>query len=141
MVAITVILAAVIGTFVLGLGDQVSSNAPQASFTFDYGDQSSDYLLITHDGGDSIDSGQLNTSTTGATSATTTLEKADAFSSGEVTAGTSYNMTASHFGDGSGSPLGTGDNLDLSAATIRVVWNADSGDSTATLGKWNGPDA
>ncbi|MEF8869094.1 MAG: type IV pilin N-terminal domain-containing protein, partial [Haloarculaceae archaeon] len=32
MVAITVILAAVIGTFVLGLGDQVQSTAPQASF-------------------------------------------------------------------------------------------------------------
>ena len=33
MVAITVILAAVIGTFVLGLGDQVGDTAPQASFT------------------------------------------------------------------------------------------------------------
>ena len=36
MVAITVILAAVIGTFVLGLGDQVQNTSPQASFTFDY---------------------------------------------------------------------------------------------------------
>jgi len=36
MVAITVILAAVIATFVLGLGDQVSNTAPQASFSFDY---------------------------------------------------------------------------------------------------------
>ena len=33
MVAITVILAAVIGTFVLGLGDRVSQSAPQASFS------------------------------------------------------------------------------------------------------------
>lgn len=33
MVAITVILAAVIGTFVLGLGDQLGDSAPQASFT------------------------------------------------------------------------------------------------------------
>ena len=36
MVALTVILAAIIGTFVLGLGDQVQDHAPQASFTFDY---------------------------------------------------------------------------------------------------------
>jgi len=36
MVAITVILAAVIATFVLGLGEQVSDTAPQASFNFDY---------------------------------------------------------------------------------------------------------
>jgi len=32
MVAITVILAAVIATFVLGLGEQISDTAPQASF-------------------------------------------------------------------------------------------------------------
>ena len=36
MVAITVILAAVIGTFVLGLGDQVSQTTPNAGFGFDY---------------------------------------------------------------------------------------------------------
>ncbi|GAB6880422.1 type IV pilin [Halorubrum gandharaense] len=35
MVAITVILAAVIGTFVLGLGDQIGENAPQATFSTD----------------------------------------------------------------------------------------------------------
>jgi flagellin-like protein len=39
MVAITVILAAVIGTFVLGLGDQVQSSAPNANFQFEYSDQ------------------------------------------------------------------------------------------------------
>jgi flagellin-like protein len=53
MVAITVILAAVIGTFVLGLGDQVES-APQASFDFDY-DASSNEVTIRHRGGDNID--------------------------------------------------------------------------------------
>ena len=71
MVAITVILAAVIGTFVLGLGDQVES-APQASFDFDV-DEDADgddfeevtdsgdidgAVEITHRGGDNID---LNT--------------------------------------------------------------------------------
>ena len=35
MVAITVILAAVIGTFVLGLGQKVGQSGPTASFTFD----------------------------------------------------------------------------------------------------------
>ncbi|MFC7027682.1 type IV pilin [Halomicroarcula sp. GCM10025710] len=53
MVAITVILAAVIATFVLGLGDQVSNTAPQASFSFDYS-SSGPTLDITHDGGDTI---------------------------------------------------------------------------------------
>ncbi|MEF8976197.1 MAG: type IV pilin N-terminal domain-containing protein, partial [Halapricum sp.] len=36
MVAITVILAAVIATFVLGLGESVSNTAPQANFQTDY---------------------------------------------------------------------------------------------------------
>ena len=73
MVAITVILAAVIGTFVLGLGDQVES-APQASFNFDVDDDFNNgdvefnedtdggdvdgVVEITHRGGDNID---LNT--------------------------------------------------------------------------------
>jgi len=52
MVAITVILAAVIGTFVLGLGDSVES-APQASFNFDY-DSSNSNVTFTHRGGDTI---------------------------------------------------------------------------------------
>jgi flagellin-like protein len=47
MVAITVILAAVIATFVLGFGDSLSNNAPQASFTCD-GDS------LVHDGGDEL---------------------------------------------------------------------------------------
>src|SRR6056297_352338 len=50
MVAITVILAAVIATFVLGLGDSLSNNAPQASFEFNPNDDT-----ITMTGGDEID--------------------------------------------------------------------------------------
>ncbi len=52
MVAITVILAAVIATFVLGLGDSLSSQAPQASFTCD-GDS------LVHDGGDELPAGEI----------------------------------------------------------------------------------
>ncbi|WP_277543499.1 type IV pilin N-terminal domain-containing protein [Haloarcula laminariae] len=47
MVAITVILAAVIATFVLGLGDSLSNTAPQASFSCDSTD-------VTMTGGDEL---------------------------------------------------------------------------------------
>lgn len=135
MVAITVILAAVIGTFVLGLGDQVQDNAPQASFTFDYDegatgtdDWSTDYaatstggLSITHDGGDAIQAARLS-----------------------VKGGESDQT----YGGGSpyadGSSISAGDSVAYAAAsddTVRVIWSASSGDSTATLGKWTGPDA
>lgn len=57
MVAITVVLAAVIGVFVLGLGDQVSNTAPSASLSFDPGD--SNNVSVSHDGGDALDTGEL----------------------------------------------------------------------------------
>ena len=56
MVAITVILAAVIGAFVLGLGDQASNTAPQASFNFDFDDPN---VTVTHSGGDDIENNTL----------------------------------------------------------------------------------
>ena len=64
MVAITVILAAVIGAFVLGLGDSVSETAPNAQIDFDYGD---DNVTLTHDGGDSFDVANVDLVGTGET--------------------------------------------------------------------------
>ena len=54
MVAITVILAAVIGTFVLGLGDQLGDSTPQASFDVDNVDASADEITIRKTGGEDI---------------------------------------------------------------------------------------
>ena len=63
MVAITVILAAVIGTFVLGLGSNTQST-PQASLTIsdnneDYSGGGSDAFDIAHDSGAQLESGDL----------------------------------------------------------------------------------
>lgn len=51
MVAITVILAAVIGAFVLGLGDGLGDTGPQASLSFSEEDGT---VTVTHQGGDSL---------------------------------------------------------------------------------------
>jgi flagellin-like protein len=59
MVAITVILAAVIGTFVLGLGDQVSETSPNAQWEWDY-DDSKDLLNVTHTSGDNVTASDLS---------------------------------------------------------------------------------
>ena len=56
MVAITVILAAVIATFVLGLGEQISDTAPQASF------QCSDSGELIHAGGAELQQDNLDVS-------------------------------------------------------------------------------
>jgi flagellin-like protein len=145
MVAITVILAAVIGTFVLGLGDQVSNTAPSASFSFDFesspsqlGDSfgetigSNGLLTITHDGGDKISATQLSVS--GGAHA------GGAWASTPVGASTA-SMSPTYT---SGDDITAGNSLEYAAAsddTVRVVWESSSGDDTATLGKWTGPDA
>ncbi|MFC6941329.1 type IV pilin N-terminal domain-containing protein [Salinirubellus sp. GCM10025818] len=145
MVAITVILAAVIGTFVLGLGDQVQSTAPQASFNFDYTSDSGSSegsVAITHDGGDSIPDTQLNIKSTtdyAANSSYVTASTSSAWSAvdtasksgNSVAAGSSATITED---DGTGSS-------EFDTATVRVTWQSTNGDQTATLGKWSGPDA
>jgi FlaG/FlaF family flagellin (archaellin) len=136
MVAITVILAAVIGTFVLGLGDQISQTTPQASFSFDYdlNENGTDELEIAHNGGDTLDANEVNITVAGANDVdddNTPVNWADEASVSEVSAGSSLTL---------GSNIESGD-LDLSEATVRVVWQATEGDSSAQLGTWSGPDA
>ncbi len=63
MVAITVILAAVIGTFVLGLGDSLQQ-APQSQISVEdasgsYDGETQDIIEISHNGGDEITMGDL----------------------------------------------------------------------------------
>jgi flagellin-like protein len=117
MVAITVILAAVIGTFVLGLGDQVQDTAPQASFNFDFQGTAGGDLVVTHDGGDTID--------------------ASSASLDVIEAGTASPVT-SFSGD-----VGAGDSASYTGWTAdtqyRVVWTAATGDNSATLGKATSP--
>jgi archaeal flagellin N-terminal-like domain len=55
MVAITVILAAVIGAFVLQLGDSVSQTAPQASIGVDSISADDNQIVLRHSGGDTIE--------------------------------------------------------------------------------------
>jgi len=117
MVAITVILAAVIGTFVLGLGDQIQTTTPSASFGFDQGTTDVTVrntsgtnteetltvtsVTITHESGDTIDSSNLNIIVTGATAYTSAgdLDNDGAGEvgetyTGEVSAGSSITIVA-----------------------------------------------
>lgn len=77
MVAITVILAAVIGTFVLGLGDQLGDTAPQASFNIEdaSADASADSVSFTLEktGGQDLTATDLTLSVEG-TRANTSVE-------------------------------------------------------------------
>jgi flagellin-like protein len=129
MVAITVILAAVIGTFVLGLGQQVQQTTPQASFTFDYASSGHGNVTVTHEGGATFKSEntanlyvQFNgTNTDNRTSWGLPVSAGDSFKIGDTASGI----------DTSGNDMTSGD-------TVRVVWEG-SGDQTSTVGKYTIP--
>ena len=123
MVAITVILAAVIGSFVLNLGGSLQNNAPQASFGFDYEQfDSEDQVIITHQSGDTVE----NSSVSVTSSADNLAFNSSSLSADEtLTAGNSltYNTTSS----------------DWNGETIRVVWQSDSEENSATLAESTAP--
>ncbi len=130
MVAITVILAAVIGTFVLGLGDQVQNTTPQASFGFDssgLGDASTDdKVTITHESGATIDGSNLEVNvgtvniyddgTADMSGGTAEASFTDSMSAGDtITATESSEDTFS------------------GETTIRVIYDNPNSDSSSTL--------
>jgi len=110
MVAITVILAAVIGAFVLELGSSVATEQPQASFDFEF--NGSD-VTVTHQGGSEIDNSSISV----------VLDK-------------SYNNSEYNWGDADGI-ITAGESMDGSdistyssgADTVQVVWNGENGQS------------
>lgn len=63
MVAITVILAAVIGSFVLGIGGDIEQS-PQASLSIEAGDATGE-VVIAHEGGDDIISSEVSMTVNG----------------------------------------------------------------------------
>ena len=140
VVAITVILSAVVGTFALGLGES-QDTAPQSSWKTDYTDGGSDELTLTHEGGDQMEPSRLSVAVSGATCPSGSLDspknlESDYSITGSVSAGTSVTVDSTHF-------CSSG-NLDLSSATVRLVWEDEDLDDqadSAVLVVWEGPDA
>ena len=124
MVAITVILAAVIGTFVLGLGDQVQQTSPNAQWDWennnaDANTNDDNNLTVSHQSGDSVNAGNLGV--TGDPITNTQCDEgggsAGQWTDSEVSAGDSCLM------DGS-------DELAGNSGTVRLIWQGDGSSST-----------
>jgi len=86
MVAITVILAAVIGTFVLGLGDSLGNSQPTAQLNVDNTNFTSGSVTIAHGGGDPLEGNDLQVTADG----NVTSEQFDA---GQFTVGETQQIT------------------------------------------------
>jgi FlaG/FlaF family flagellin (archaellin) len=167
MVAITVILAAVIGAFVLDLGGS-QEKTPQVSFNVDQSDTSGfedgagdtatlTTATITHETGDTLSEDRISIQVdgnqafdieqTGSTSDDTASTLAD--SGGEISAGetmtvamydtgTSISDGASVGYDGSGNIDTPGNAEGLSSDnTIQIIWTSESGDSSSTISSYD----
>jgi len=105
MVSITVILAAVIGVFVLEFGSSVSDSPPTVKF--DMTVDSDNNAKILHEGGDVFEADSVSI---------TNNESEYTFESGSVSAGDEYNSFNVSDGD-----------------TVRVVWESDNGEKSNIL--------
>ncbi|QIB75187.1 type IV pilin [Halogeometricum borinquense] len=142
MVAITVILAAVIGTFVLNLGGSVSQTTPQASFGFDFDDgATNDNVTITHETGDTIEAGRLSLAASKAVDVDDTKSQVD---SSDTSTKESFSESGSGYSSstmiGAGDVLYAGGNGDLSGQDFRVVWNSENNENSATLSEYTAPN-
>jgi len=129
MVAITVILAAVIGTFVLGLGDSVDS-APQASFNFDYNNSAGGSVDVAHRGGDTIDLEDVSVQIDSDNSVEGNLTTNDFNNTGSFSAGSSLTIEAA---DSADQRFEQGD-------TVSIVYTGGGGDRQDIIGRFTIPE-
>jgi len=132
MVAITVILAAVIASFVIGLGDENQTTKPSTTFEFDY-DSGDDELTVSVGSGKNLDAEQVElTGTAGDTPPD---------SPSDMKAWSDYADSAK---SGSTGTLSAGSSLTLSVDTdydISVIWNDPDTENSFTMNSDSGPDA
>jgi len=114
------VVVAVVGTFVLGLGETQEARHPQASFEFDY-DADAGSVTVTHQGGDTIEGSNLYVrGTTG--NGTIDAQWAADYGVNQVWSGESVTVT------------------DVSDAfELRVVWDPSDQDRSAVLAAMGGP--
>jgi FlaG/FlaF family flagellin (archaellin) len=126
MVAVTIILAAVIGTFVLGIGSELTDASPSTSWeiepNLDGTGSDNGTVLILHGGGDDVEKSTLEVTVDGKT----------VFEDGE-------NVSVNYkLNDNWGDPVTSGDRLvieennnDLEGTVVRIIWH--SGDKSTIL--------
>ena len=111
LIAMTVILAAVIGAVVLGLGAG-SADAPQASFSFEV--DADNNLVATHEGGDTLNENEIVLRGD--------VDADASFTGDTLTAGESFTIDETDF--------------DANTDTVRIVWQDPNSDQTHVLGTY-----
>ena len=113
MVALTVILATVLGTVVLDFTGSISAQPPQAAFDYEFTDEN---VTITHVSGDQMDNASLSVQI-GEKEALG--DRVDDGWNGDITAGDSVTINRTAAGADKG--------------TVRIIWQNPSDSSANTL--------
>ena len=126
MVAITVILAAVIASFVLGLGQSTGDTAPSITFESDYDSDTPQLTISVTNVGDTVEAGDVYLRGTGdGATLDQSLNNYDGSTNAESELTAGMNFVVSSAG---------------SAYDIDVIYDPGDGDSS-TLTTFTGPDA
>jgi len=149
MVAITVLLAATAGVFVIGLGEDNQEETPQTAIGFDYdATNTDDTVTIVHKGGDTVTAGNIAVVVTGAEGQTASGNDIDGSArhawheldpdydaDDEIASGDRVNVSKESLSLADGST--DYDELDLTDATVKVVWESPDSASSFRLGAWD----
>lgn len=155
LVAIVTAMAGVVGYAVLGFGEETRTPTPRFSETHVHDDRTTGnghYLNVTHESGQMIETANVTLRVNDAVvrdasgarvdDAAVTQPYAlrqqvgDTFASAET-----FSVNATLFEHASGGPIGSGEYLDLDAATVRLVWTPPHEGRSEIVLKWTGPDA
>lgn len=141
MTAITVLLAATVASFFLGMGDTAAKyQTPTAAFEFDYaGDGGGQLVRVRHASGDTLAAEYVRYVIQGAR-CTGGVDPDGRYAPGTVGVGDSRiraGVTAELSKD---TVCGSGD-LALRSAEVQVVWTGPEDVSSSTLARWRGPNA
>ncbi|MFU1779901.1 type IV pilin [Haloarcula japonica] len=144
LVGIVAILAATIGVFALGFSEQQPTQAPQVAIVADYSERTTgngEYLNLSFSSGETVYRDTLTVVVSGAKSSdgsdvTLASDPIRAQASTRITSGTQITI---HRGQFTG--IGSGEHLDLSDATLRLVWSPvdDPESETYVIYRWPDP--
>lgn len=128
MIAITVMLATVVGTFMLGVGNDIDRKAPTATFEWEVSAGSNgwidndDWVNVTHTGGDRIQPGTVS-----ATIGENDVHGLGANWSDPIEAGDTVTIT-----DGSTTDHATVSRIE-EGDTVRLIWSREDVDKTVVI--------
>jgi len=139
MVAITVVLAAVVGTFALGMADQMLRSTPTASVSFSI-ENETQRISITHSAGKTLGASNVEIKSTQqfsyAADTTANVTSADweaIGGGGDVSAGDTVTIEANEWD-------ASANDGDFAGETIRVIYRNPDAASSSTLAKYEVPN-